>query len=208
MNQELSFHIIDNYIRGAHIILVMKNLLSLIALLIYTCGIYAQAPSYTDFEFDLPRMGLIVPEEGAYDGGISLGAELRYNVQDNFSVGLRSEISFLGSEELDSDADEYDLGAFKTAMATADYYFSTTSSRRFFVGIGLGNFQTGVLEVRDGQGTINESGGTSSFGIMPRAGYEFGHLRIEIQYNIPSGDEDLQRFGISLSPTWFGGYNE
>lgn len=185
----------------------MKNIFSIASLVLISYCLSAQAPSYTDFEFDLPRIGVVVPEEGVYDGGISLGAELRYNVKDNISVGLRSEISFLGNAEIDSDDENFDLGAFKTAMATADYYFSTTSSRRFFAGIGIGNFQTATLEIRDGQGTINEIGGSSSFGLMPRAGFEFGHLRIEVQYNIPFGEEDVQRFGISIAPTWFGGYN-
>lgn len=186
----------------------MKTLLSVLLICFLSLSLTGQSPNYTNFEWDIPRIGIAMPtSENRFDSGMSIGTELRYNVLDNWSLGFRTELSFfVASAELKEDENNVDVGLSHTIGLTSDYYFSTTSPRRGFVGLGIGNYSTGTVRYRDEDSFLVENKIDNSFGLLPRIGYEFGHLRIEAQYNLPFKEEATKYFGLSLALTLWGGY--
>lgn len=181
----------------------MKKLLfSLVAFLCLNSSMNAQAPSYTDFEWDILRLGYAIPGGASVGSGLALGTEVRYNLKDNISVGLRWEVAIYGSG--DETGTDVDLGAAGSYALMGDYYFNTESSKRAFAGLGIGMFQGASVEVSGQTGSID---GGSSIGIIPRIGYEFGHLRISGEYNLTFDDAVANYIGIHIGITLFGGYD-
>lgn len=181
----------------------MKKLVYLFAFVAMSLNsLSAQAPSYTDFEWDIARFGYAAPVgSDGVTGGISLGTEVRYNLKDNLSLGLRYEIAVFGS---DFETEGVEIGVSGSYALIADYYLSTTSSKRAFVGLGIGQFAGGDVEVG---GTAVEGDVGSSIGLIPRVGYEFGHLRLSAEYNLAFKEEVSSYLGIHLGITLFGGYD-
>ena len=179
------------------------RLLSLLFGLILPLFSYAQAPNYVDWEWDILKFGFAEPTDGDItDGGFALAWELRYNVTDNFSLGVAFEGAAFGE---DFDDDNVDLGVSGSFLIPADYYFSGTSDTRGFVGLAFGRYRDGTLEIRNGNAEdIIE--GSSSLGVAPRAGFELGHGRLLAQYNYSFKDQTTDFFSISLALTLWGGY--
>ena len=72
-------------------------------------SVQAQATNYGAFEWDIVRLGYAIP--GGVDGvtgGLLLGTEPRYNINDQISASLRIEIAVYGS---DLEGDNVDIGA-------------------------------------------------------------------------------------------------
>lgn len=181
----------------------MKKLVYLFAFVAMSLNsLSAQAPSYTDFEWDIVRLGYAAPAgSDNVGGGISLGTEVRYNLKDNLSLGLRYEIAVFSAAD---DIGNGSVGASGSYALIGDYYLKTTSSKRAFVGLGIGQFVGGDIEVDGSEETI-EAG--SSIGLIPRVGYEFGHLRLSAEYNLAFKEEVASYIGIHLGITLFGGYD-
>ncbi|MEM9546078.1 MAG: hypothetical protein AAGA77_08895 [Bacteroidota bacterium] len=181
----------------------MKNLFFTALAVLFLCSnLNAQAESYTDFEWDIIRFGYVMPS--GVDGvssGFSMGSEPRYNLKDNISVGVRWEIALYGAA--DDLGSNFDLGAAGSVALIGDYYFNTESSKRAFAGFGIGSFSGASLEV-NGE-TVGDAG--SAIGIIPRVGYEFGHLRLSAEYNLAFDDAVPNYLGINLGITLFGGYD-
>lgn len=168
----------------------------------------AQSANYTDFEWDIARIGIAAPTSGdRFDSGMYVGTELRYNLLDNLSFGFRTELSFfVDSKEVKRDEDNVDVGLSHTIGLTTDYYFSSTSSRRAFVGLAICNYSTGTVRYEDDDSFLVDDKISNSFGILPRVGYELGHLRLELQYNLPFNKNATKYFGFSAALTLWGGY--
>jgi len=175
----------------------MKKLILMVALIATTMISYAQ--DYTAFEWDIARLGYAIPCGEGVGSGISFGSEVRYNVNNRISAGLRYEVAIYGSDS-DSGAD---IGAAGSTALMGDYYFSETSSRRPFVGLGLGLFSGASATVN---GTTVADGG-SGFGVIPRVGYELGHLRVSGEYNLVFKEGITNYIGIHLGITLWPGYN-
>jgi len=176
----------------------MKNLL-FCAICMCAFAFSSNAQSYKSFEWDIVKFGYVIPGGDGASGGLSLGSEPRYNVNDQFSVGLRWEIALFGS-----DSDLVDVGASGSFALMGDYYISNNGNNRFFAGLGLGSFSSASITVSG----MNEIGGSSSIGVIPRIGYELGHLRIAAEYNLPFGENADGYLGINLAATLWGGYNK
>lgn len=187
---------------------IMKTISSLFLICIFSFSLAGQSPNYTDFEWDIARIGIAAPTSGdRFDSGMSVGTELRYNLLDNLSLGFRTELSFfVASEEVKRDENNVDVGLSHTIGLTTDYYFSTVSSRRAFVGLAIGNYSTGTVRYEDGDSFLVEDKINNSFGVLPRIGYELGHLRIEAQFNLPFNKDATKYFGLSAALTLWGGY--
>ncbi len=166
-------------------------------------NVNAQAESYVDFEWDILRIGYAIPSGGEGIGsGLAFSSEARYNIKDNISAGLRWEIAIYGAgDELGMNVD---LGAAGSLALIGDYYFNTESSRRPFAGFGIGTFSGASVEV-NGQSGSADAG--NSIGLIPRIGYEFGHLRLSAEYNLTFDDAVADYIGIHVGITLFGGYN-
>lgn len=182
----------------------MKNLLFTVLSMVFLCtNVNAQADSYTDFEWDILRLGYASPS--GVDGvsaGFALSGEVRYNLTDDISIGLRSELALYGAgDELGT---EVELGTATSTVLVGDYYFSNTSSKRAFAGMGLGLYKGASVEV-NGQSVDGDEG--SAFGISPRVGYEFGHVRLSAEYNLTFDDAVPNYLGVHIGFTLFGGYD-
>lgn len=57
-----------------------------------------QAQNYKKFEWDILRLGYVIPGGDGVSGGLSLGTEPRYNINDNNSAGIRWELALFGSD--------------------------------------------------------------------------------------------------------------
>lgn len=186
----------------------MKTLLNIILISCCSIPLMGQSQAYTNFEWDIPRIGIAVPtNQDKFDGGATFGTELRYNLKDNLSIGLLSQVgAMVSSEAYEKDKENVDVGLSHFIALTSDYYFSANSPRRGFIGLGFGNYSTGTVEFRDEDSNLVEDNFDNTFGLMPRIGYELGHFRIEAQYNLPFKEEALDYFGVSIALTLWGGY--
>ena len=169
---------------------------------LFSLTLSAQAPNYVDWEWDILKAGFAEPTDGNINsGGGIVSTELRYNLQDNFSLG----IEFTGAFFSDTFSDDADVGVSGSFLVNGDYYFSKISATRGFLGAGLGRFEDGTIELRAGnvEDTIR---GTNSLGVGFRGGFELGHGRLLAQYNYTFKSETTDYFSISLALTLWGGY--
>jgi outer membrane protein X len=166
-----------------------------------TAFLQAQAPSYKDFEWDVIKLGYVLPGGGEYSSGGLGGGELRLNLRDDLSIGLRTESATFDHA---FDDDEFEVEATWSWAATADYYFNTSSPYRTFAGLGFGSFTEGDIKGKDDDVIIRK--GITSSGLVTRVGYEYGHLRISAEYNIMMKEEGTNYFTFSAALTLWGGY--
>ena len=102
----------------------MKQLFySLVFLL--TLSFSAQAQDYGSIEWDILRIGYVVPSGDDIGSGFALGSEARYNVNNNISAGIRWELALFGS----GDDDNASVGAAGSIALIGDYYLQTNSSK-------------------------------------------------------------------------------
>ena len=179
----------------------MKILFTSLLALFCLNSLQAQSPNYVDFEWDVIKMGFVIPTGEFQDGGVSFGGEIRYNATDNFSLGVSGQFAAFGNN-YDGDVDLDVAGSY---LLVGDYYLKDNSSTRAFFGAGLGILSTGTLVIRN-DNVEDVIDGTSGFGIAPRAGFEFGHVRLLGQYNIPTKDGHDSYFELTLAITLWGGY--
>lgn len=178
-----------------------KLLLSICMIMIGLSSIYAQAPSFKDFEWDIIKIGYVIPGGDNYSSGGLGGGELRLNLRDDLSIGLRTE-----TVGFDHDfGDDFDVDATWSWAVTADYYFNTLSAYRAFAGLGFGSFRSGNIKEADSEIIVTK--GATSSGLVPRIGYEYGHLRLSAEYNLMFKEEATNYFTISAALTLWGGYN-
>jgi len=188
---------------------MMKKLSIIFCFLIFgSASISAQAPSYTDFEWDVIGLGIALPVgEDQISGGVIWGGEVRFNATDYLSIGLGSDISFFDVKEFENIEDEdITIGYSSTGYISTDYYFNTTSSKRAFVGLALGSTDIGDIEFTDegDESTIVE--GTNGMSLSPRVGFEYGHARFLFHYNIGLKKELTDYVAFKVSLTLWGGY--
>lgn len=179
----------------------MKRLSLAVTMMMCVSLMYAQSSSYVDFEWDILRFGYVMPSGNDVSGGFAFGGEVRYNATDNFSLGIGGDGALFG----DNLGEDGDFGVSASSILIGDYYFSSTSANRPFLGIGFGRYRSGTVTVLNG--SVEEViDGVAGFGFAPRIGYEFNHVRLLGQYNITSKSEQSNYFGITVGLTLWGGY--
>ena len=163
----------------------MKNFLA-IFILSATISSSSQAQDGGDlkpFKIDL-SMGYAIPGGEGAKGGIIFAVEPKYAVIPNLAIGLRMEgaiiAKFSGYDE-DGNAMNTKVKAAGSYLATGDYYFTNNYALRPFAGAGAGIFSIAGIEVNSNSENIS---GGSKFGGMVRGGFEAGHFRIGLEYNI------------------------
>lgn len=137
--------------------------------------------------------------------GVLIFAEPKFNLHDNFAAGLRFESALLGSISSDDNSgySSVDLSAISSYALTGDYYVGTNGFRPFG-GLGLGLFRMGsIAGVVDSSDPDNEFTTTvdigTKFGVVPRIGFEAGHFRMGLEYNLITGQpSDFNRNYFSL----------
>ncbi len=162
-----------------------------------TLSFSLQAQDYGPIEWDVLRLGYVIPSGDGVGAGIAIGSEVRYNISNTLSAGLRAEFALFGSGDLEG----ADIGAVGSYSLIGDYYFQTESNKRAFAGFGIGTFGGASVTVDDGMGGEIEASGDGSIGIIPRLGYELGFLRITGEYNLLFAEGSSNYIGIQLGFT-------
>jgi outer membrane protein X len=166
----------------------MKKLLSLGILLLSVSMLHAQVGIFKPFKVDV-SFGYAMPAGGGAKGGVLFAVEPKYAVLDQLAVGLRMEAAVTARAAIapDGSSASGDVKASGSYLATGDYYFVNTPFRPF-VGAGAGIFTLAAVSAgADNQGNTSMTAASSSkFGGLVRAGFEFGHFRLGVEYNLVS----------------------
>lgn len=149
---------------------------------------------YKPFKVDLSS-GYSSPSSktGDISGGLNFSLEPKYNITDQIAVGLKGEVALLVSGS--SSGNSGQVALLRNTSVTGEYYFTMTKVRPY-AGLSLG-FYTGTVFDANGKSYT----GDSQFGFAPRAGLQFGHFRLGIEYNLVK-DSNFLSFKIG---TTFGG---
>jgi len=164
----------------------MKKLFLLPAFVGFAFLANAQSPTYKPFKVDL-NFGYAIPSSGSgTKAGVSFAVEPHYRITDAISLGLRLEAAGLGNvDETDGDT-HAKISLLTSYCPTAEYYFSENKFRPF-AGVGAGLFTQKATVAATGEDAVSST--ATRFGFFPRAGFEFGHLRMSAAYNVlGSGD--------------------
>lgn len=187
----------------------MKKLCTIISIMLLGIGsLMAQAPSYTDFEWDIVGFGFAIPiGENDLSSGVAFGGEVRFNLTDYLSIGIGSDYSFFDAKEFENiEEEDISIGFSSTIFVSGDYYFNTTSSQRGFVGLAIGSSDIGDIEFTEQGEESSIIEGPSGMSLAPRVGFEYGHARFLFHYNIGLKKELSDYFAFKVSLTLWGGY--
>ena len=174
-----------------------KLLMSALAISAVVC-VTAQDQTFKPFKVDI-SLGYAIPGGSGSKGGVLFVIEPKYALNDKIAVGLRMEAAVVARVSGTNAAGEFENGEIKAAssyLATGDYYFNTNPFRPF-AGAGIGVFTVASASNNNG----NEAAGAGSkFGGMVRGGFETGHFRAAVEYNLV-GSSDLPGFNSNGTPT-------
>lgn len=132
--------------------------------------------------------------------GVLFYAEPKFNLHDNFAAGLRFEGAILGNISTNDTYGSVDLSAIGSYVLTGDYYLGTNTFRPFGgLGVGLFNMGSVTVDTQDSEANTTDYNIGTKFGVVPRIGFEVGHFRMGLEYNlITSQPSDFNRNYFSL----------
>lgn len=166
----------------------LKNLLFALACLLSSTAIAQDEKERTfkPFKVDL-SIGYALPLGGGTGsrGGILFVVEPKYALADQFALGLRLEGAAMARGVLVNNTEfEGDVQVNGSYLLTGDYYLSNKGFRPF-LGAGAGIFTVAGAYVSAGT-QVEEADilTDSKFGGMLRAGFEAGHFRLGVEYNM------------------------
>jgi outer membrane protein W len=149
--------------------------------LLATVAIANAQYEFKPFKVDV-SLGYAIPGGEGAKGGVLFVVEPKYAVIPSVSLGLRIETAIMARGRTDATGTntEIDVKAAGSYLVTGDYYF-TSSTVRPFAGLGLGIYSLAAASTEDDGASVSAG---SKFGQMVRAGAEFGHFRVGMEYNI------------------------
>ena len=159
----------------------MKKIVTLLLAIASIQATYAQDDYdriFKKFKVDI-SLGYAVPQGTGTKAGFVIAVEPKYAVMDELAIGVRIEAAALVN--LNFDRTSGTAKAVGSYLATGEYYFSNDYFRPF-AGAGAGIFTTASATVTDSD-SGDFSPTKSQFGFMARTGFEFGHLRLGVEYN-------------------------
>ena len=166
----------------------MKKLLFVISLFAACTAAQAQSTMYKPVKVDL-ALGYGFGNAK----GIVLSLEPKYNIKDQIAVGLRMEGAILaGMDVEDGGADaDVSISAISSYLVTGDYYLSNNSFRPL-VGLGTGIYSMGSVGVSTSDDNLEDATVDvgNRFGLAPRVGFEVGHFRMGLEYNLITGQPE------------------
>lgn len=139
----------------------------------------AQERAFKPFKFDI-AVGYAVPSGSGTKGGLIFSLEPKYALNDNIAVGLRWESAVMVRATLAENGEDLkgDAKASSSYLLTGDYYF-TSDYFRPFAGLGAGLYRNAAVDLESEDVQVG-----SKFGVAPRVGFELGHFRTAIEYNV------------------------
>jgi outer membrane protein X len=181
----------------------MKKICTLLVTAIIIQAAAAQSEKTNDrifkkFKVDI-SLGYAKPQSSDTKAGVIFVIEPKYAVMDQLSVGIRLEGAALAN--IDADGEKGKVRVLGSYLATGDYYFSNNKFRPF-AGAGAGIFNMASVDIDNGEEEITVPS-SSSFGFMVRTGFEYGHLRLGLEYNILK--EKAGYFGVKIGACIGGG---
>jgi outer membrane protein W len=165
----------------------------------------AQSETFKPFKVDLAT-GYAIPSGKGSKAGVVLAIEPKYAINDNITLGLRIEGAITARGYVDASGEEFtgDVKASGSYLATGDYYFNTNKFRPFAgLGIGIYSLASASVDMMDEEETVVESG--SKFGGAPRVGFEFGHFRTALEYNVVGKTGKINNNYMSIKLGFFIG---
>jgi outer membrane protein W len=175
----------------------MRKLILFAALMGLSFLVKAQSTDYHAFKFDL-GLGYAEPSSGSgTKAGATFTLQPHYRLTDDFAVGLRYEAALIGYEN--NTTGDINVAALISGCATAEYYLSDSMFRPF-VGAGVGVFDQASANSNDNSSTVTAR--STNLGGFPEIGFELGHLRVSIDYNIAGSSNNYVAFHIGA---FFGG---
>lgn len=136
--------------------------------------------TFKPFKVDI-ALGYALPSGEGSKAGALFAIEPKYALNDKLTLGLRMEAALTAQVTMANENSNADVKASSSYLATADYYLNTSSFRPF-IGAGAGIF-TNANANANAQTTSEVQSG-SRFGFAPRVGFETGHFRTAIEYNV------------------------
>jgi hypothetical protein len=166
----------------------------------------AQSTVYKPFKVDL-AVGYAIPGGSGSKGGVLFAVEPKYALNDNISLGLRFEAAATARASVDGNGEKM-VGSVKASgsyLLTGDYYFNTNKFRPF-AGLGAGLFTLAGVDFDSSTDEGDIQAGTK-FGFTPRIGFEAGHFRTAIEYNVAgkTGTINNNYIGIKIGAFIGGG---
>jgi len=159
--------------------------------------------TFKPFKVDL-AMGYAIPEGSGTKGGVLFAVEPKYALNDNLTVGLRMELAVTAQGTVtNGEMNEGSVKGSGSYLATADYYFNTNHFRPF-VGAGAGIYTNASADLGE-QTTSEDVQKGSKLGFAPRAGFEFGHFRTAVEYNVAGKTGTLNHNYIGIKLGFFLG---
>ena len=165
----------------------------------------AQSTAFKPFKVDIAT-GYAVPSGKGSKGGVVFAIEPKYAINDNITLGLRMEAAVTARGYVSADGQEFsgDVKASGSYLATGDYYFNTNKFRPFAgLGVGIFSLASASVDMIDEEEAVVESG--SKFGAAPRVGFEFGHFRTAVEYNLVGKTGKINNNYLSLKLGFFIG---
>lgn len=162
--------------------------------------------TFKPFKVDI-AVGYALPSGQGSKAGALFAVEPKYAVSDNLTLGLRMEVAATAQGNMANENTNVDVKASASYLATADYYLNSNSFRPF-IGAGAGIFTNGSASGNAQTTTDVQTG--STFGFTPRIGFETGHFRTAIEYNVAgkTASVDHNYLGIKIGFFLGGGRYE
>ena len=178
----------------------MRKVSLLLVLLVVGMFVHAQDRVFKPFKVDI-ALGYANPSGGGgARGGVLFAIEPKYALNDNFALGLRFEGAVMVRANIDRNGEDVsgEAKASGSYLATADYYFNTNKFRPF-VGLGAGLYQTATADVSSNP-SQEDVATANKFGFAQRIGFEYGHFRTGIEYNVAgkTGTVNNNYLGVKL----------
>lgn len=182
----------------------LKKEIRLIPVFIFLSTILgAQAPSFVDFEWGFSMGYANASKFEGVNSGMSLHSDFRYNAKDNLTIGLDFGVSFFFEN---IEGDNVDMNSITASVLSVDRFFGAPSSKRSYVGIGIGEHSSRLTLIREDTEEDISLNKRSSFALSLRAGHEYDHMRFQLQYNISTQKEFSNYVNFTIGFVLFGGY--
>jgi len=158
---------------------------------------FAQSETFKAFKVEFSAgLSWATGKGGAGDAVIAM--EPKFAINDKLTFGLRLETAGRSYKGQDRLGEQEFSGSY---MATGDYYFNTNGLRPF-ASLGAGVMSVSAFNTERTDFVIVEK---DVLAFAPRAGFETGHFRLGVEYNIATKSYGLNSNYASLKFGFFLG---
>jgi hypothetical protein len=161
----------------------------------------SQSSDFHAFKFDI-GLGYAEPANGSGDGtkaGLTFTLQPHVRLSDNFAIGIRMEAAVIGNYA--SSSGNVNATAVASGCLSGEYYLSNHGFRPF-IGVGAGIFDQESAAGNTNGGTVVQGPRTMDFGGYPVLGFEAGHFRMSVEYDLAGKGNDYAAAKIGF---FFGG---